>query len=84
MRYDFDHPKLDSFSGRISWNPARNLALQISHGYLHSPEELEPDEVPTDEQLDIEGPNESTAPSDSPLGDDEGSEGEDDPDPAAA
>ena len=48
------------------------------------PEELEPDEVPTDEQLDIEGPNESTAPSDSPLGDDEGSEGEDDPDPAAA
>jgi len=31
----------------------------------------EPDEVPTDEQLDVEGPNESTQPSDSPLGDDE-------------
>jgi hypothetical protein len=33
-------------------------------------EEQEPDEVPTDEQLDIEGPNESTQPSDSPLGED--------------
>src|SRR5437762_1743172 len=43
VRYDFDRLKLDSFSGRISWNPTRNLALQISHGYMHSPEELEPD-----------------------------------------
>src|ERR1043166_261099 len=43
VRYDFDDPKLDSFSGRISWNPTRNLALQVSHGYLRSPEELEPD-----------------------------------------
>jgi hypothetical protein len=43
VRYDFDQPKLDSFSGRISWNPTRNLALQVSHGYLKSPEELEPD-----------------------------------------
>ncbi len=42
VRYDFDKPKLDSFSGRISWNPTENLALQISHGYMHSPEELEP------------------------------------------
>jgi hypothetical protein len=42
-RYDFDSPKLDSFSGRISWNPTKDLALQVSHGYLHSPEELEPD-----------------------------------------
>lgn len=41
QRYDFDKPKLDSFSGRISWNPTKNLALQVSHGYLHSPEELE-------------------------------------------
>ena len=30
----------------------------------------EPDEVPTDEQLDVEGPNESTQPSESPLGED--------------
>ncbi len=43
VRYDFDEPKLDSFSGRISWNPTKNLALQVSHGYLHSPEELEPE-----------------------------------------
>jgi hypothetical protein len=42
-RYDFDKPRFDSFSGRISWNPTRNLALQLSHGYLHSPEELEPE-----------------------------------------
>jgi Heavy metal binding domain len=42
QRYDFDEPKLDSFSGRVSWNPTKDLALQVSHGYLHSPEELEP------------------------------------------
>jgi Heavy metal binding domain len=42
-RYDFDSPKLDSFSGRLSWNPTKDLAFQVSHGYLHSPEELEPD-----------------------------------------
>jgi len=41
-RYNFDEPRFDSFSGRISWNPTRNLALQVSHGYLHSPEELDP------------------------------------------
>ena len=43
VRYDFDEPKLDSFSGRLSWNPTKNLALQVSHGYLHSPEELAPE-----------------------------------------
>src|SRR5437870_8025720 len=42
-RYDFDRPRLDSFSGRISWNPTQNLALQVSHGYIESPEALEPD-----------------------------------------
>src|SRR5882757_1415995 len=42
-RYDFDRPRFDSFSGRISWNPAQNLALQFSHGYIKSPEALEPD-----------------------------------------
>ena len=41
-RYDFDEPKLDSYSSRLSWNPTKNLALQVSHGYLNSPEELEP------------------------------------------
>jgi hypothetical protein len=43
QRYDFDEPKLDSYSGRLSWNPTKDLALQVSHGYMHSPEELEPD-----------------------------------------
>ncbi|MFL6569447.1 MAG: hypothetical protein ACJ8LI_09780, partial [Chthoniobacterales bacterium] len=42
-RYDFDEPRFDSYSGRLSWNPTDNLALQISHGYLKSPEALEPD-----------------------------------------
>ena len=41
-RYDFDRPRFDSYSGRISWNPTSNLALQVSHGYLHSPEALDP------------------------------------------
>jgi len=42
-RYDFDRPRFDSFSGRISWNPTQNLAFQVSHGYIKSPEALEPD-----------------------------------------
>lgn len=41
-RYDFDRPRFDSYSGRLSWNPTRNLALQISYGYIKSPEELDP------------------------------------------
>ena len=42
-RYDFDEPQFDSYSGRISWNPTQNLALQVSYGYIKSPEALEPD-----------------------------------------
>jgi hypothetical protein len=42
-RYNFDKPRFDSYSGRVSWNPTANLALQVSHGYIKSPEELEPD-----------------------------------------
>src|SRR5437764_6788395 len=41
-RYDFDRPRFDSATGRISWNPTPDLALQFSHGYLKSPEGLEP------------------------------------------
>ena len=41
-RYDFDQPRFDSFSGRVSWNPIANLALQVSHGYIKSPEALDP------------------------------------------
>ena len=42
-RYDFDRPRFDSYSGRISWNPIPDLALQVSHAYIESPEALEPD-----------------------------------------
>ena len=42
-RYKFDAPKLDLLRGRLSWNPAKNWAFQISHGYLRNPERSEPD-----------------------------------------
>src|SRR5438309_5072245 len=42
-RYDFDRPRFDSVGGRISWNPTPDLALQVSHAYIESPEALEPD-----------------------------------------
>ncbi len=42
-RYNFDKPKLDSFSGRFSFNPTRSWSFQISHGYLKNPEPSEPD-----------------------------------------
>ena len=42
-RYNFDRPKLDSFSGRLSFNPTRSWSFQISHGYLKNPEPGEPD-----------------------------------------
>jgi hypothetical protein len=42
-RYNFDQAEFDSYSGRISWNPTQNLALQVSYGYIKNPEALEPD-----------------------------------------
>ena len=42
-RYDIETPKLDSHSFRVSWNPTRAWALQLSYGRLESPEQLEPD-----------------------------------------
>jgi hypothetical protein len=42
-RWAFDPPKLDSFSGRFSWNPTDEWAFQISHGQLKNPEPSEPD-----------------------------------------
>lgn len=41
-RWDFDTPRLDSYSGRISYNPTPDWALQASYGVLKSPEQLEP------------------------------------------
>jgi hypothetical protein len=43
-RYNFDRPRFDSWSGRISFNPSRKWALQLSHGFLRSPEEVHADE----------------------------------------
>jgi uncharacterized Zn finger protein (UPF0148 family) len=43
-RYDFDKPRFDSWSGRLSYNPTENWALQVSHGFIKSPELLHPDE----------------------------------------
>ncbi len=42
-RWAFDPPKLNSFSGRFSFNPTREWAFQVSHGYLKYPERSEPD-----------------------------------------
>jgi hypothetical protein len=35
-------PTLDSYSGRVTVNPARAWSLSASYGYLRSPEQLEP------------------------------------------
>lgn len=43
-RFDFDKPRFDSWSSRLSFNPSSNWAFQVSHGFLNSPEELHPDE----------------------------------------
>ena len=42
-RYDIEHPRFDSWSVRLSWNPSPDWALQVSRGRLHSVEQLEPD-----------------------------------------
>lgn len=44
-RFDFDKPRFDSWSGRLSFNPSQNWALQVSHGFLKSPEELHPENI---------------------------------------
>lgn len=43
-RLDFDLRVPDSFSGRFSVNPSKNLSVQASYGYLAGPEELAPDD----------------------------------------
>ena len=42
-RWNFDQPKLDSFSGRLSYNPTKEWSFQISHGRLKNPEPAEPE-----------------------------------------
>ncbi len=43
-RWDFDPIKLDSYSGRVLYNPNKNWALSASYGFLKSPEALVPTE----------------------------------------
>jgi hypothetical protein len=43
-RYDFDRPRFDSWSGRLSYNPTAKWALQASHGFIREPELLHPGE----------------------------------------
>jgi len=43
-RYDFDAMRFDSYSVRLSYNPSKEWALQVSNGWIHSPEDLEPQE----------------------------------------
>lgn len=42
-RYDIELRGFDSYSGRLSVAPHRDVSLQASYGYLASPEQLEPD-----------------------------------------
>jgi hypothetical protein len=41
-RYNFDPMRFDSYSVRLSYNPSREWALQVSNGWIKSPEVLEP------------------------------------------
>jgi hypothetical protein len=41
-RYDLDLGALDSWSARVWCRPNKEWAIQVSHGYLHEPEQLEP------------------------------------------
>ncbi|MEP6724164.1 MAG: hypothetical protein ABJC98_00025 [Bacteroidota bacterium] len=39
-RFNFDKPRFDSWSTRLSYNPSPCWALQVSHGFIKSPELL--------------------------------------------
>ena len=42
-RWDFDTAPARFIQRPVSWNPGKNWALQVSHGYLKNPEPSEPD-----------------------------------------
>ena len=44
QRYNFDKPKFDSYSWRLSFNPSKAWALQASQAFIKSPEDLHPNE----------------------------------------
>lgn len=41
-RWDLERPRLDSWSARATWTPSPVWTVQVSHGRLKSPEQLEP------------------------------------------
>lgn len=43
-RWGVDVNRLDSYSGRFTWNPTDTLSAQVSYGWLDSPEELHPED----------------------------------------
>lgn len=43
-RYDLDQAKFDSYSYRLTINPCKSLSMQVSQGFIKSPEALHPDE----------------------------------------
>ncbi|HET7817895.1 MAG TPA: hypothetical protein VFL70_01175 [Bacteroidia bacterium] len=43
-RYNFDMPRFDSYSARLSFNPNPYWAFQVSQGFIKSPESTRPDE----------------------------------------
>ncbi len=43
FRFNFDKARLDSTAVRLSYNPDPHWSLQISSGWLKSPEQLDPD-----------------------------------------
>ncbi|RKD15131.1 hypothetical protein BCY91_06310 [Pelobium manganitolerans] len=43
-RYNFDKPRFDSYSGRLSFNPSQNWSFQVSQGWIKSPEALHAEE----------------------------------------
>ena len=45
QRWNFDPIRLDSYSGRITYNPTQNWSFAAGYGYLKSPEAAHPDEA---------------------------------------
>lgn len=43
-RYNFDKPRFDSYSGRLSLNPTDEFSFQTSYAFIKSPESLHPEE----------------------------------------
>jgi hypothetical protein len=43
-RYNFDKPRFDSYSYRLTVNPSRSVSMQVSKAFIKSPEALNPTE----------------------------------------